>query len=114
MVSGSGAASMKKYRKQRSAIEGPMAPALERDGTCALGLSALAARSRAVAPVSSALRALAAECRLTAGLDQVVASLIHMHANRLLHAAARAQEFVLHDMLDRFCTSREARIRKRG
>ncbi len=107
-----------KYRKLRGAIEGLIAPALqpalERDDPSARGFAALAGRSRAIAPVSSALRALAAAGRLTVRLDQLVASLIHMHANRLLHAAARAQELVLYDMLDRFYTSREARARKRA
>ncbi|MGE5186913.1 MAG: lantibiotic dehydratase C-terminal domain-containing protein, partial [Acidobacteriota bacterium] len=36
------------------------------------------------------------------------ASLVHMHANRLLHASQRAQELVLHDFLRRLHAARRA------
>jgi hypothetical protein len=36
-------------------------------------------------------------------------SFIHMHANRLLRSAARAQELVIYDFLERCYTSQIAR-----
>ena len=45
---------------------------------------------------------------------RVAASLVHMHTNRMLRSAARAQELVLYDFLHRLYTSRQARERKRS
>jgi thiopeptide-type bacteriocin biosynthesis protein len=103
-----------KYRKERLAIESLLSPDAGADHPLAPALAALAARSRAIAPHAAELRALAASGRLAGGLERVAASLVHMHANRLLHAAARAQELVLCDLLARAYTSREARARRAG
>jgi hypothetical protein len=35
-----------------------------------------------------------------------------MHTNRVLHAAGRAQELVIYDLLDRLYTSVDARARQ--
>lgn len=104
-----------RYRQERLALE-PLfaAEAGGPDHELAIGFAALSARSRAIAPEVAALRALEADGRLTVPLDQLAASLIHMHANRLLRSAARAQELVLCDLLHRLYTSREARARRRG
>ncbi len=105
-----------KYRAERLAIEELLSreAASDPEHPLAPGLAALARRSLAIAPAASALRAIVAEGRLSVGLDHVAASLIHMHANRLLHAAARAQELVICDLLERLYTSRAARARKRA
>ena len=102
-----------RYRRERLALEALMAPVsgVEVDETIAAGLAALSARSRAIAPAMAALRDLQAEGRLTVSLEQLAASLTHMHANRLLRSAARAQELVLHDLLQRLYTARDARAR---
>ncbi|HEY1639542.1 MAG TPA: lantibiotic dehydratase C-terminal domain-containing protein, partial [Streptosporangiaceae bacterium] len=42
-------------------------------------------------------------------LAELAISLAHMHVNRLLRSAQRAQELVLYEMLDRLYTSRAAR-----
>ena len=96
-----------KYRAERLAIEQLLAPGAEHP--YAHGLAALAARSRAIAPSAAALRGAG---ELTVSHDHLVASLVHMHANRLLHAAARAQELVLYDLLERVYRSRVARARR--
>jgi hypothetical protein len=47
--------------------------------------------------------------RLSQSLVQLAASFMHMHANRLLQSAARAQECVLYDYLRRCYASLLAR-----
>jgi thiopeptide-type bacteriocin biosynthesis protein len=78
------------------------------------GLELLDRRSRAVAPLVARLRELEAGGQLTAPREEVLAALLHMHANRLLLAHHRAQELVLHDFLQRLYTSEAARARKGG
>jgi hypothetical protein len=46
---------------------------------------------------------------LSVSLDHLLWSYAHMHANRLLRGAHRAQELVLYDLLDRVYRSRLAR-----
>jgi len=43
------------------------------------------------------------------GLAELAMSFAHMHVNRLLRSAQRAQELVLYEMLDRLYASRAAR-----
>jgi thiopeptide-type bacteriocin biosynthesis protein len=69
------------------------------------GLDVLAARSARIRPVAVELRALADAGRLTQPLAEIARSLVHMHANRLLRSAHRAQELVIYDFLDRAYTS---------
>jgi thiopeptide-type bacteriocin biosynthesis protein len=104
-----------RYRRERLALEQLLAPGggAGADGAISVGLAALSARSRAIAPAIAALRVLHAEGRLTVSLEQLAASLTHKHANRLLRSAGRAQELVLHDLLLRLYTAREARARTR-
>lgn len=67
--------------------------------------SAFAARSAAFSPVVAELRAEARAGRLTQPLPVLAGTLMHMHANRVLRAAARSQELVLHDFLCRLYDS---------
>lgn len=60
-------------------------------------------RSLRLAPVAAALRA----ARLP--LQELAGHYLHLHANRLLRGAARAQELVLYDFLCRFYASQQAR-----
>jgi len=46
---------------------------------------------------------------LICGLNELAASFLHMHANRLLRSAPRAQELALYDLLARLYRSRRAR-----
>jgi hypothetical protein len=57
----------------------------------------------------AALRDWAAGDHLSPSLMEVAASYLHMHANRLLRSAHRAQEMVLYDFLARLYESRAAR-----
>ncbi|XYH98533.1 lantibiotic dehydratase [Sorangium sp. So ce1128] len=76
------------------------------------GIEILRRRSERLAPVSEALRAAEQAPRLWLPVTDVVPSYLHMFANRLLHAEARAQELVLYDFLARLYGSRLARARR--
>src|SRR5262249_49884707 len=71
-------------------------------------------RSEQVAPVAQALRGLAQRGILERPLPDLAASYIHMHVNRLLASAHRAQEMVLYDFLRRLYESKLARNDARG
>jgi lantibiotic biosynthesis protein len=100
------------FRRERTSLE----PLLDRGGDLPREWAACAAaldrRSAAIAPSVAQLRALAA--RDQAGLAELTMSLAHMHVNRLLRSAQRAQELVLYEMLDRLYTSRAARLGAAG
>ncbi len=73
------------------------------------GFQLLAARDAALAPIAAELRARDAAGELTPNLAEIAWSLVHMHANRLLHASHRAQELVLYDFVRRLHAARKAR-----
>jgi thiopeptide-type bacteriocin biosynthesis protein len=99
-----------RYRRERPGLEpllsGDSAPPPEATG-CA---RALDRRSAAVAAAAGRLRAVAdSGAPNVASLAELAMSFAHMHVNRLLRSAQRAQELVLYEMLDRLYTSRAAR-----
>jgi thiopeptide-type bacteriocin biosynthesis protein len=100
-----------RFRKQRSALE-VLLHAGE-DHPLWPGLAALARRSARLAPIGVELRKADADGRLRTPLPALAGSLVHMHANRMLRAAARANELVLYDFLTRLYEGRRAR-RRRG
>jgi thiopeptide-type bacteriocin biosynthesis protein len=77
-------------------------------GQIASCVRALDLRSAAIATAASQIRAVAGT-GAGPGLPEVAMSFAHMHANRLLRSAQRAQELVLYEMLDRLYASRAAR-----
>lgn len=83
-------------------MEGPLAAALE----------VLRGRSERSAPWVRELRARESAGSLTQPVEQLADSYMHMHVNRMLRTAARAQEFVLYDLLHRLYESRAARQRR--
>ncbi len=84
---------------------------LATDHTLAVCLDHLARRSERARPLARELRARAAAGHLSAGLDDIARSLIHLHLNRLLRSSQRAQELVLSDLLRRHYESLLARGR---
>jgi hypothetical protein len=62
-------------------------------------------------PATRAIQQAAAAGRLSLTLTGLVPGALHMHANRLLRSAQRAQELVLYDFLARLDESRAARLR---
>ncbi len=109
-----------KFRKERGAIAAllrasPLAPEglPDQDLLAPLdaGLEALAARSARIAAPAGSLDARARAGALGTPLASIAASLLHMHANRLLRSEQRAQELVLYDFLLRLYDSELARLR---
>jgi thiopeptide-type bacteriocin biosynthesis protein len=94
-----------RFRRERSALETLIAPEHEPDHPLAPGLDIFATRS-------AALRPMAAELAAAAPITEVLPSLAHMHANRMLRSSQRAQELVIYDFLLRLYESQLARRRK--
>ena len=69
-------------------------------------------RSEATGEIVRQFRDLEESGHLECSLDELLRSLTHMHANRLLPASARAQELVIHDFLTRTYRSLLAREKR--
>ncbi|HME91344.1 MAG TPA: thiopeptide-type bacteriocin biosynthesis protein, partial [Myxococcaceae bacterium] len=101
-----------KYRKERAGIEALLDPNRDEESELAPGLRLLHTRSQKLRAIASELRACEAAGRLTVALPELAQSYLHMHANRMLRSAARAQELVMYDFLVRTYESRLARARQ--
>jgi lantibiotic biosynthesis protein len=99
-----------RYRGERARLEALLDPG-EGSPTplAAAGLEALRRRSLQLAPVTAELRRLGEAARLSAAVADIAMSYAHMHANRLLRSAQRAQELVLYELLDRAYSSQAGR-----
>jgi thiopeptide-type bacteriocin biosynthesis protein len=100
-----------RFRKERKGLEALVDLTAVADPPLAAGLEVLRRRSRSLVPVMAELRARAQAGRLSMTLHDLSASYLHMHANRMLRSAQRAQELVLYDFLARLDQSRAARRR---
>jgi thiopeptide-type bacteriocin biosynthesis protein len=101
-----------RYRQERKSLETLFDPAGGTDARLAAGLEILRRRSRWLAPVLAELKACAGSGRLSVPLVDLAPSYLHMHNNRLLRSAHRAQELVLYDFLAHLYESRAARARR--
>jgi thiopeptide-type bacteriocin biosynthesis protein len=100
-----------RYRRERASLASLLGPTAGADQAhpVVAGLVAYAARSHALRPIVAELRAGARSGHLTRPLTALAGSYIHMHANRILRSATRAQELVLYDFLCRLYKSEAAR-----
>jgi thiopeptide-type bacteriocin biosynthesis protein len=98
-----------KYRDVRRAVESLVAAAGEPGQVGLPGLDIFRQRSATIAPYIAELKHRERAGRLSQALYQLAASCVHMHTNRLLQSAGRAQECVIYDYLRRCYTSRLAR-----
>ncbi|QSQ18947.1 lantibiotic dehydratase [Pyxidicoccus parkwayensis] len=101
-----------RFRAHRRELEALLWNPPSPESPLAPGLAVLRRRSERNAPLMERLKALSLEGMLGQPLPHVAASLAHMHANRMLRSAARAQELVLYDFLHRLYESRVARQRR--
>jgi thiopeptide-type bacteriocin biosynthesis protein len=99
----------RRYRTERAGIAALLDPHLDPPEELAASLGALRQRSVVLAPVGQELRASSAAGRLTAQVPELAMSLAHMHVNRLLPSAQRAQELVLYELLGRAYDAHAAR-----
>lgn len=101
-----------RFREERPSLTALVADACGSSHPLEPGFELLAQRSEAIkAPVAGLVRA-SREGRLDTPLASIAASLLHMHANRLLRSMQREQELVLYDFLLRIYESEAARARK--
>ncbi|RKG59540.1 hypothetical protein D7X30_10815 [Corallococcus sp. AB011P] len=100
-----------RYRQARAALDAAWAPDAEESPLLVEGLAVLRERSERLAPLRRRMEAALREGRLGVALPAVAATHLHMHANRMLRSAARAQELVLYDFLARTYQSQLARAR---
>jgi lantibiotic biosynthesis protein len=98
-----------RYRAERARLEALLDPGQAPSAPLAAGLEALRRRSLQLAPVTAELRQLAQSGRLSAALADIAMSYAHMHVNRLLRSAQRAQELVLYELLDRAYSAQAGR-----
>ena len=98
-----------RFRRDRRDLERLLDPAAEPVPGLAACVRAVRQRSAAIAPLGEEIRSLDADGHLSVALTSLVMSLAHMHVNRVLRSAQRAQELVLYEMLDRLYSSRAAR-----
>jgi thiopeptide-type bacteriocin biosynthesis protein len=98
-----------RYWAERVRLEALLDPGQAPSAPLAAGLEALRRRSLQLVPVTAELRQLSQGGRLSATLADIARSVAHMHVNRLLRSAHRAQELVLYELLDRAYSSRAGR-----
>jgi class I lanthipeptide synthase len=96
-----------RYRAERKALEELLELEEGANHPLSPGVNLLRERSRRLAPVVERLRE--REQQLSVPLEGLLMSYAHMHANRLLRGAHRAQELVLYELLHRVYASRLAR-----
>jgi thiopeptide-type bacteriocin biosynthesis protein len=98
-----------KFRQERPSLEALLDPNRDAESPLAPGFTELPRRSALLAPAVADLRACARAGRLALPLEILAVSYVHMHANRLLRSAQRAQELVLYNFLHRLYESRARR-----
>ncbi|MBI2901012.1 MAG: lantibiotic dehydratase [Planctomycetes bacterium] len=98
-----------KFRHEKTAVEALLDPSKQGTHPLARAIRHLRARSERLTPVVAELRDLEARGRLAVPMRELAASLLHMHSNRMLRSAARAQELVLVDFLARIGRARAVR-----
>jgi thiopeptide-type bacteriocin biosynthesis protein len=103
-----------KFRAERKNLEGLLGSTACEDDRLAPALEVLRRRSESLAPVMSELKACAKAGRLSVPLTELAPSYLHMHANRLLRSAHRAQELVLYDFLVRHYESQAAQATRKA
>lgn len=98
-----------RYRAERVRLEALLDPGQTPSAPLAAGLEALRRRSLKLAPVTAELRQLGQAGRLSSSLADIAMSYTHMHVNRLLRSAQRAQELMLYELLDRVYSAQAGR-----
>ena len=93
-----------RFAKERASLDAMFTPsAADAEHDLEPGLTLLAARDVHVRGIAEELR------RRDVAIPELAWSVVHMHANRLLHASQRAQELVLYDFLRRLHASKRSR-----
>jgi len=97
------------YRAHRAAIEALLDPDAVHTGAAAVLTAAMDARSEGVVPAAEEALRLDHLGHLAVTVPELLMSLIHMHVNRMLRSAQRAQELALYELLEHRYSSQIAR-----
>jgi thiopeptide-type bacteriocin biosynthesis protein len=97
-----------RFRRERPWLERLLSADTSPPPEVAGCIRALEYRSAVITAAAGPIRAVA-DTPDAPGLAELAMSFAHMHVNRLLRSAQRAQELVLYEMLDRLYVSRAAR-----
>lgn len=103
----------RRFRGERAALEELLAAPSGAGHPLDPGIALLESRSARLATLVAELHDRLRAGQSTAPLDDLAASFVHMHVNRLLRSAHRAQELVIYDLLLRLYESAPARARRR-
>jgi thiopeptide-type bacteriocin biosynthesis protein len=103
-----------KFRAERRGLMALLDAGPTTDPRLAPGLEVLRLRSGWLAPVLAELKSGVRAGRLTVPPAELAVGYLHMHANRLLRSAHRAQELILYDFLARLYESWAARAARGG
>jgi thiopeptide-type bacteriocin biosynthesis protein len=101
---------MERYRSERRALEDLLEDREKSDWAIAIR-NPLRRRAEGIRRACEELRRLHSEASLAADLQDLAASLLHMHANRVLRSSPRAQEMVIYHYLENAYASRAARAK---
>jgi thiopeptide-type bacteriocin biosynthesis protein len=99
----------RRFRTERARLEALLDGEQDPSPSVVTGLEALRRRSAQLVPVTAELRRLIRGQQLSTPMTDLAASYAHMHVNRLLRSAHRAQELVLYELLDRAYSARAGR-----
>ena len=100
-----------RFRQERAVLEGLVGSGQATFPWMAQVDALFRSRSERSRSAINELHALSRAEKLSAPWEELAASFVHMHANRLLRSAHRAQELVLYEALHRTYTSQLARQR---
>ena len=98
-----------RYRKHRRELEALLDRSRDEMSDLAPAIEVLHRRSERLRPVLAELEDAARAGRLSCTIEDLATSYVHMHANRLLRSAQRAQELLIYDFLERLYESAAAR-----
>jgi thiopeptide-type bacteriocin biosynthesis protein len=91
------------HRKEKDALARLLvAPEDDLDPPLVIVRRVLARRNESLAVIGLQLREGEADGRLAGSIESIAGSFTHLHVNRLLRGAPRAQELVIYDLLDRW------------
>jgi thiopeptide-type bacteriocin biosynthesis protein len=98
-----------RFRKERSLLEALFADPDRFPDHVRWAQSIADAFKAMLSPLAAEFRALARQSRLSASLEDISASLAHMHVNRMMLSNPREHELIIHAFLHRICRGRLAR-----
>jgi thiopeptide-type bacteriocin biosynthesis protein len=101
-----------RFRRERPLLEALFADRERFPDHLRWALDIVDAFSGKLAPLAAKFRSLARQDRLSGTLEDISASLAHMHVNRMMLSNPREHELIIHAFLHRICRGRLARRKK--